>query len=434
MPSLRLPWLTHSIFALCAMLCCRAALAETPRQLVERGIAFSNQRLHEDAIRTFERVRQRAPELTRVLLLLGTSHLQLGHLDEALRCYESFHRADRATDADAQALLRDGYAALAERLAQQYERTPQRIEALLGAGRAAYRLGQLERAGSLYHRYLQAAASSVLNDREREGRDQYLREYHEEVLRRVPARLESEPDHPELLLLLGESFLALEQNEAALAMLDRYREHSGRRSEEQAYRLSTGYKQLLRRFSRPSGEDVLLRGRAHFGLHQLEAAAAHYSLYRELTPTLLPRLAASLGRYEAELLALKAQEAAERLRIEAANRVLRLPKQVTSVQLHAAARRPAAAQLARTSRWLLGSGGLAIGLGAGLVGLGITALAYDGRCVNDELQPCAEIYASRNLGLGTTLAGSLLIIGGATAVGVGAIRSKSIDVYTAPLD
>lgn len=101
---------------------------------------------------------------------------------------------------------------------------------------------------------------------------------------------------------------------------------------------------------------------------------------------------------------------------------------------------PPAVELERQRpRWRLGVGGAALGLGALFVGLGASALAVDQHCVHpvdntDGLPPtnCTtqEVFMTQAPGLGLTISGAALLIGGAVLIALpasvgGERRAKS---------
>lgn len=425
MPFRRYSRLRTSLVVLVGVLYCGASYAQSARQLAEQGISLNNQRRYEDAVRKFEQAHAKAPEVTRILILLGNSHLQLGHLEEAMGWYERFEQAERAPDNDEQALLLDGYEEGARKLEQEFDRTPQRPELLLFAGRARFRLKQMELASSLYQRYLQAAPSPA--EPQRQLRDRYLREYHEEALRVLPAQSGRENERPELLLLLADSYLALAQDEAALDALDHYREDKRTKSAEGTSRLASAYQSLLTRWASATGVSVLLRGRAHFGLNLLQPASEDYTRYRAENPAPPAPTIERQTRYESELQAsvARAQEEVERRAAEQREAERRQTEETARLarQEQAASQLRAVAAQRRAQRWMLWTGAAGIGLGVGLISLGIAGFAYDGRCI-DATQPCNSVYDSFNVGLGTTIAGSAFLAGGASLLAVGIYKQK----------
>ena len=62
-------------------------------------------------------------------------------------------------------------------------------------------------------------------------------------------------------------------------------------------------------------------------------------------------------------------------------------------------------------RWRLALGGAGIGVGAGLVGLGISALTVDGQCISAPmaLQPCQLDFDTRGIGVGLTVSGVVFL-------------------------
>ena len=72
-------------------------------------------------------------------------------------------------------------------------------------------------------------------------------------------------------------------------------------------------------------------------------------------------------------------------------------------------------------RWRLALGVIALGVGAGLVGLGASALAVDGGCVSDPVAPslaCERRYATGATGTGLVIPGALLLGAGVVALAI----------------
>jgi hypothetical protein len=100
---------------------------------------------------------------------------------------------------------------------------------------------------------------------------------------------------------------------------------------------------------------------------------------------------------------------------------------------------------AKRPMWRLAVGGAAIGVGVGMLGLGIAALYLDNRCVDsgqpslgDPFANCrpdvlseARFYQTQSLGIGLTVVGSALAIGGAVLVALPPKRA-SIQAFVAP--
>jgi hypothetical protein len=61
--------------------------------------------------------------------------------------------------------------------------------------------------------------------------------------------------------------------------------------------------------------------------------------------------------------------------------------------------------------WRLAVGGSGLGIGAGLLGLGISALAVDGQCIGTPapLTPCQLDFDTRGIGAGLTVSGVLFL-------------------------
>lgn len=421
MPSLCRSRLQTSLILLVGLVYCGSAWGQTARQLVEQGISLHNQRQYEKAVQTFEDARLKAPELTRILILLASSHLQLGHLEQAMELYERFYLEQPTPDADEQALLRDGYTASALRLEQEAVRPPLHPELLLLAARACFRLKQLERANALFQRYTQAVREP--DEAQRQLRDRYLRDYHDVVLRSLPGRIAQEKDRPELHLLMAESALVVGQDEVALDALELYRESPQPKTPEGRERLDVGYHALLTRWQNPAGPTVLLRGRVHFALNQLVAARHHYDRYRTERPDEAGPYALRLARYEADLQDVLARQQAEANARQAQTkaRLLQLKEQERAQA--ATEYRRIADERVRANRWMIWTGVVGMGVGAGLVAFGVAGISYDGRCINDT-QPCDRVYDSLKLGIGTTAAGGALLLGGGAMVGLGLYRSR----------
>jgi tetratricopeptide (TPR) repeat protein len=393
--------------------------AQSARKLVEEGIALDKQGRFADALTKFEQAQGKAPELTRILLLVAGEHLKLGNPEQALALFETFQQQQPSPDAEEQELLRDGYRSISVSLEQAVSRSPQRPELLLLAGRAAFRSQRLEQARELFLRYLKAVPEA--NEATRTVRERYLREFHVAVTQQLPARIGQQPAAVALWRMLAESQLALGQDEAALDSLDRYREGTSSRTPEESAALSQRYQTLVQHWGTASGAATLLRGRAHFGLGKLDAAADDYARYRQGPGD--PSYADRQSRYERELQEVLAQQQAAVAQREAEAQARLAQERAAAAQRAAEERRRAAEQRARASRWMLWTGAAGMVAGAGLLALGITAIAYDGRCINDAM-PCDQRYDSLNLGIGTTVAGGALIVGGGSLLGIGLVRSK----------
>lgn len=70
-------------------------------------------------------------------------------------------------------------------------------------------------------------------------------------------------------------------------------------------------------------------------------------------------------------------------------------------------------------RWRVALGAIALGVGAGLVGFGVSALAIDGGCVSDPVAPslaCQRRYATQGAGIGLVVPGALLLGAGVAAL------------------
>lgn len=412
-----------SLLALVGLLSFRPVYAQSARRLIEEGIGLDKQGRYADALQKFEQARAKAPELTRILLLLAGEHLKLGSAEQALELLESFQQLQPSPDAEEQELLRDGYSSSAARLEQLAAASPQRPELLLFAGRAAFRTRNIERARTLYQRFMQAVPQPP--DALRGLRDRYLREFHLDVVQQLPARLQQQQGEVGLWLLLADSHLSLGQEEAALDALDRYREGTPQRSGAEPAKLAEGYKALVARWASATGVQWLLRGRAQFGLGQLALAGEDYARYRQATPAPESAYVDRQERYERDLQESLTREraAAERRAAEAQAR--QAQQQALLAQRAVEERRRAAEQRARASRWMIWTSVASLGVGAGLLALGISGLAYEGRCVND-VKPCDQVYDSGSLGIGATVAGSALLVGGGSLLGIGIYRSRRV--------
>lgn len=410
-----------SLLALFLVLQCQPAHAQNARRLVEEGIQLDEQGRSADALQRFEQARAKAPELTRILLLLARQHLKLGHPESALPLLETFQQQQPSPDVEEQELLRDCYGRSTTSLEQLAAQSPQRPELILLAGRAAFRSRNLDLARTLYQRYTQAVSQPP--EALRAQRDVYVRELFEELVRQLPGRIQQQPTEVTLWLLLAESHLALAQDEAALDALDHYREAVPGPGGAEAAKLSDGYRTLLARWANPTDAQMLLRGRAAFGLGQHAQAGEDYARYRQATPSPSAPYAERQTRYERELQDTLAQMKALAAQQEAEAQARQARQQALAAQQAAEARRRAAEQRARASRWMIWTGAAGMVAGAGLLALGITAIAYDGRCINDAM-PCDQQYDSLNLGIGTTVAGGALFVGGGSLLGIGLVRSK----------
>ncbi len=110
----------------------------------------------------------------------------------------------------------------------------------------------------------------------------------------------------------------------------------------------------------------------------------------------------------------------ERRRVEvAASRTTEVPVVLTAVPSPLLAR-PRVWQRQRP-RWRLAVGAIALGVGAGLVGFGASALAIDGGCVSDPVAPslaCERRYATGPTGAGLLIPGVLLLGAGVAALAI----------------
>ena len=70
--------------------------------------------------------------------------------------------------------------------------------------------------------------------------------------------------------------------------------------------------------------------------------------------------------------------------------------------------------------WRLAVGGAGIGVGAGLIGLGASALAVDGQCISapPPLQPCKLDYDTLGVGAGLTVSGVILLGAGVVLMAI----------------
>ncbi len=393
------------------------AQAQSARQLYLQGIQLDEQKRYADAIQRFEEARRKAPELHRILLLLGGVHIKLRNSEQAIDLFDLFQQEERTPDEEEQGLLQSGYIELQATLKEQQRQTPERTELCLFAARTAHRLKQWTRAWDLFVRHEQIRPNP--QEAEAKRRAQYLRDFHEAVVSQIP--LTAQRENPELLLLIAESHFALQHEEAAIDAIDRLREL--RPEATPTPRLSNLLERLAARLVSESGGAVLLMGRTQFWLARLEPAAALYARYRQENPTPPAPYADRQVKYEADLQATLDRQQREAELRQAQEASQRAAEAVRRAQQEADERRKLAEQRTRANRWLLGSGAAAIVVGGGLLSVGAVAITYDGKCIDDS-QPCDRVYDSLNVGIGTLAAGGALILGGCTLVGLGIARAR----------
>lgn len=393
------------------------ARAQSARQLYLQGIQFDEQKRYTDAIQRFEEARRKAPDLHRILLLLGGVHIKLRNSEQAIDLFDLFQQEERTPDGEEQGLLQSGYIELQAILKEQQQQNPERTELYLFAARTAYRLKQWRRAWDLFVRHEQIRP----NPREAEAkrRAQYLREFHEAVVSQIPSTTQRE--NPELLLLIAESHFALQHEEAAIDAIDLFRELRPEATPNP--RMTNLLERLAARLVSESGGAVLLMGRTQFWLAHLEQAAALYARYRQESPTPPTAYAERQVKYEADLQATLDRQRREAELRQAQEASLRAAEAVRRAQQEADERRKLTEQRARVNRWLLGSGAASIAVGGGLLSVGAVAVTYDGKCIDDS-QPCDRVYDSLNVGIGTLAAGGALILGGCTLIGLGIARAR----------
>ncbi len=210
--------LTVALFCLCAIGLAGPAVAGPRRssRLIKQGIALHNSASYEQAIRLYQDAYQDDPRLTKALLLIGASYLNLGRAEEVLEFYERYEQKERRLRPADQERLRGYYDEAAIKLQLDYDADPRRVELLLFAGRAHHDLGRLEEALIRYERFAREAPPG---DRHRER----LRGYYEQALGDLRHKF-AESRRPELLLLLGRVCTDLGREEEAANYAEHYRQ------------------------------------------------------------------------------------------------------------------------------------------------------------------------------------------------------------------
>lgn len=149
-------------------------------------------------------------------------------------------------------------------------------------------------------------------------------------------------------------------------------------------------------FEREADPEFLYNiGKAHEKAGRQDRAVRAYQSYLRLAPQ---------GRF--------AQKA--RLRVEALRPAA--PLQGERSLAFAVDQRAAKKERGPRPRWRLALGAVAAGAGLGLIGGGAYALSMDGRCIDEPVLPqqvCNQVYASSGIGLGLSISGAALLIGGA---------------------
>ena len=85
-------------------------------------------------------------------------------------------------------------------------------------------------------------------------------------------------------------------------------------------------------------------------------------------------------------------------------------------------------------RWRLAVGGAALGVGAGLVGLGISALSVSGQCVPDSFigSQCQKLYTTDGIGIGLGIGGALFLAGGVVLLALPGRRHQVVETVDSP--
>ena len=97
------------------------ARAQSARQLYLQGIQLDEQKRYTDAIQRFEEARRKAPDLHRILLLLGGVHIKLRNSEQAIDLFDLFQQEERTPDGEEQGLLQSGYIELQAILKEQQQ-------------------------------------------------------------------------------------------------------------------------------------------------------------------------------------------------------------------------------------------------------------------------------------------------------------------------
>lgn len=84
-------------------------------------------------------------------------------------------------------------------------------------------------------------------------------------------------------------------------------------------------------------------------------------------------------------------------------------------------------------RWRLAVGGTGIGVGAGLIGLGASALAVDGQCISapPAMQTCQLDFDTRGIGAGLTVSGVVLLGAGVVLMAIPERRARPAPPHSA---
>jgi tetratricopeptide (TPR) repeat protein len=179
-----------------------------PSRLVRKGVALHNAGRYAEALALFQEAYQADPTLTRLLLLIGACHLNLGRLQDAQDTYERFEdeaAPRQADDEEARRKLRAYAQELAARASEELRRasSPGRFELHLLIGRAYIIQGgdRLADAVAALERYAQAAPRTGPAAQAHRAR---LQAAYERLLPRLERALQqSGGRQPELLLLLS---------------------------------------------------------------------------------------------------------------------------------------------------------------------------------------------------------------------------------------
>lgn len=185
-------------------------------RLVKQGIALHNGGAYDKAIRLFQQAFKDDPRLTKTLLLIGASYLNLGRAEEVLDYYERYEREEKHLRPEDHERLRGYYDEAAVKMQLDYDADPKRVELLLFSGRAHQDLGRIEEAVIRYERF---GREAPIHNRRRERMRGYYEQAHSDLLRKY-----EESHEPEIFLLLGRVATGLGRPEEAARYAARYRE------------------------------------------------------------------------------------------------------------------------------------------------------------------------------------------------------------------
>lgn len=206
-----------AVGAACLTLCLAGpARAQKDTRLVRDGVALHNAGRYEDAIARYAEAYHRNPSLTRLLLLMGASYLNLGRLEEAVDHYERYERAAGARGRDEEQRLQGYFAEAGDKLDEALRRDPSAAGNHLLRARVYLALNKPEAAADAAERFVRLAPPA---DRGR------ARPIYERALPLLLARLPAEraPGSAEALLRLSRVYAHLGQAKESALYLARHR-------------------------------------------------------------------------------------------------------------------------------------------------------------------------------------------------------------------